>query len=117
MADEQSDQAKILALFDRLTKSTASVSTGSGTKIADQLAVLLAIRFFQREGRCATCDALAVHLKLSIDRTIGATHALAQNGYVEAFTTTIEYAGSARSAIAFRIPNDERALHFLEREA
>lgn len=117
MADEHSDQAKILALFDRLTQTTTATPSPCDAKITDQLAVLLAIRFFNREEHCATCETLAAHLKLSIERTIAATNALAQNGYVEAFTTTIEFAGSSRAAIAFRIPNDEQAFHFLEREA
>ncbi len=117
MVDDRSDQAKILALFDRLAE-TATVSTDqSDTKIADQLAVLLAIRLFNDEGQDATCEALTTHLELSIERTIAATNALARNGYVEAFTTTVESASGSRSAIAFRIPGDERALHFLERGA
>jgi hypothetical protein len=117
MSKDDPDQAKILALFDRLTQTPPHRHRQCGSKIADQLAVLLAIRFFNRDNQCATCENLAAHLQLSIDRTIAATNALAINGYVEAFTTSIDIAGNARSAIAFRLPGDDRALHFLEREA
>ncbi|MCR9138226.1 MAG: hypothetical protein NXI27_19665 [Alphaproteobacteria bacterium] len=117
MADAPSDPAKILALFDHLNRPTAAEHPRCNTKIADQLSVLLAIRRFNLEGHCATCEALATHLELSIDRTIAAANALALSGFVEAFTTTIECAGGCRTAIAFRIPNDTQVIHFLERGA
>lgn len=117
MADAPSDPAKILALFNHLNRATVAELPRCNAKIADQLSVLLAIRRFNREEHCATCEALATHLKLSIDRTIAAANALARSGFVEAFTTTIEYAGASRTAIAFRIPNDTQANHFLERGA
>lgn len=119
MAEDTSDQRKILTLFDRLNhlQKTPLKHAQCGSKVADQLAVLLAIRFFNLQDQCATCETLAAHLQLSIDRTIAATNALALNGYVEAFATSIDIAGSERSAIAFRIPGDDKAFHFLEREA
>jgi len=117
MDDDFSDPAKILTLFDRLNRTAAAEPSPSKPKIADQLSVLLAIRFFNREGHCATCESLAAHLRLSIDRTIAAANALAKSGYVEAFTTTIESAGGSRAVIAFRIPNDSQAFHFLEHGA
>ncbi len=113
MAKDEPDQPQILSLFGRLPQPPAQ----NDSRTADQLAVLLAIRHFNHRQFDATCDALAAHLSLSIDRTISATHLLARKGYVEAFATSVDIDGRSRPAIAFRIPSDERARHFLERGA